>query len=64
MCDFPAAELLRMRRQVAISADASNDTTFVRNAMQFAKGVDDVRLAHEDLTGCQCWYEAVKKASA
>jgi hypothetical protein len=60
MCGFPAAELIRMRRQVADRANESQDPAFVSNCAGFVKGVDDLRLAHEDVDGCRCWYEALK----
>lgn len=61
MCDFPAKELIRMRRQVATQADKSADPAFVRKCCEFVKDTDELRLAHEDLTGCGCWYQAEKE---
>lgn len=63
-CNFPARELLRMRRQLARQADKSNDPVFVRNVMEFVKACDDLRLAHVELTDCGCWYDAVREAEA
>jgi len=50
-----------MRREVSKMADASNSVEEVRNAAAFVKAVDDLRFAHEDLTGCGCWYAAVNE---
>ncbi len=61
MCEFPAKELIRMRRQVSASADKSNDPAFVHKCCEFVRGTDELRLAHEDLTGCGCWYAALKE---
>ena len=59
-CDFPVAALKELRSQAAADADQSDDETFVRTACAFVLAVDRLRLAHEDLTGCKCWYEALK----
>jgi len=60
-CRFPAAELIRMRRQLAAQADRSNDVVFVRNAMEFVRATDDLRIAHFELEDCLCWQEAVER---
>ena len=60
MCDFPAVVLKEARRKAAEDADKSADETFVRSACGFILAVDRLRLAHEELTGCKCWYEAGK----
>lgn len=61
-CNFPAIELLRMRRELMTRADASTDPMFIRSVMQFAKATDDLRLAHFELTDCCCWLDAAKTA--
>jgi hypothetical protein len=61
-CNFPAVELLSMRRELVKQADASNDPMFVRNVAEFVKATDDLRLAHFELTDCCCWFEAAKVA--
>ena len=58
-CEFPAAQLLKLRREASADADQSDDETFVRTACAFVLAVDRLRLAHEDLTFCKCWYEVV-----
>ena len=63
MCNFPASELVRLRRQVAEQADLSADPAFVENSAAFVLGVDRLRIAHEELTDCNCWYKAVTDAS-
>ena len=59
-CTFPSAQLKELRSQAAADADQSDDETFVRTACAFVLAVDRLRLAHEDLTSCRCWYEALK----
>ena len=56
-CEFPAAQLVKMRREIAKQADMSSDPEFVSNCCNFVMAVDRLRLAHEDVNGCQCWYE-------
>jgi hypothetical protein len=60
MCNFPAAELQRMRRQMAWRAEMSNDPGFIEAAMRFVMGVDTLRLAHEEADECLCWYEVIR----
>jgi len=60
MCDFPAETLLRARRQICAQADNSRDPQVIQLAAQFVKGLDDMRLAHEELSGCGCWYSALR----
>lgn len=57
-CDFPAEQLKKMRRELAERADKSSDQGFVSNCCNFIMAVDRLRLAHEDVDGCQCWYAA------
>ena len=59
MCKFPASELLRMRRQLARQADESDDDAFILKVAEFIKGTDIARLAHAELTECNCWQRAV-----
>jgi hypothetical protein len=59
MCDFPAKVLLGLMHQVAKDLDASNNPAQLTYAAGYLKATGDLRLFHEDLTGCQCWYEAV-----
>lgn len=60
MCDFPAAMLYSQMRRVAHEADESHDPAKILYAAAYIKATNDLRLAHEDLTECQCWYEAIK----
>jgi hypothetical protein len=64
MCEFPSKALLKLSRHVAKQADASDDPGVLRSACEFIRTVQELRLLHEDLTQCQCWYEAVKEANA
>lgn len=59
-CDFPATQLIELRREISERADKSNDPYFVRSCCNFVLAVDLLRLAHEDVDGCQCWLEAVE----
>lgn len=61
-CNFPSADLVRLRRQVATMADTSTDDAFVRKCCQFVLAVDQLRLEHEE-TGCACWRAAVKEGA-
>jgi hypothetical protein len=60
MCNFPAKDLHRMRRQMAWRAEMSNDPGFIEAAMRFVMGVDTLRLAHEEADECLCWYEVIE----
>jgi hypothetical protein len=64
MCDFPAKALLMERRRVAQEADKTSDPGKVRLACEFVSAVDDARLAHEELTGCNCWQRALMEVEA
>jgi hypothetical protein len=55
-CEFPAKQLLKMRREAALSADKIGEDRLIRETMEFVLAIDQLRLAHEALTGCQCWY--------
>ena len=61
MCKFPAATLLKMMRKVALDADRMNDPGAVNAAAQYVKATNDLRFAHEEVTGCPCWHQAVKE---
>jgi len=63
MCEFPSALLLRLTHEAAALADASNDPAKITYAAGFIKAVSDLRLWHEDLTGCTCWYETIKQSN-
>lgn len=60
MCNFPAKELLAERKRIAALADTSDDPGFVSRASQFVLATDQLRMFHEDVTGCCCWYQAVR----
>lgn len=63
MCDFPSSQLLAEMRRVARAADDSRDQAQIGYAANYARLTGELRMAHEDVTGCQCWYEAVEHAS-
>lgn len=62
MCEFPAATLLKMKREVCDAADRSTNDTDVIHAANFSICVDNLRLAHEEMTGCLCWFDAVRNS--
>jgi len=62
MCTFPAKELHAEMRRIAQLADESHDAAQIAFACCFVKATNDLRLSHEDITGCNCWYEAVEAA--
>ncbi len=61
MCDFPAKVLLKIRRDVAVSADRTQDMETIRSQAAFVMAVDQLRIAHEELTNCRCWYEEIER---
>ena len=61
MCNFPARELLAEQRRVCREADASHDMKQIRTAAAYVQETMRLRLAHEELTGCECWLEARKE---
>jgi hypothetical protein len=63
MCEFQAEVLLKMKREAGRVADSARDQERATDAMRFCMQVDQLRLAHEDLTGCECWYAAVASES-
>lgn len=63
LCDFPAAQLLIYRRNLAHRADTMVDGPELRDAMASCLAIDHLRILHEGITGCQCWYEAIAEAA-
>ena len=61
MCDFPAKKLLDEQRRVCREADESHDMAKIHRAAQYVQGTYRLRICHEELTGCKCWYEAVEE---
>jgi len=61
MCTFPAKELLESLHDALSYAVDSNEPAKMTYAMGFIKAIDDVRMFHEDLTGCECWYQAIEE---
>lgn len=60
MCNFPALLLISEMRKIAREADKTNDPARILYAAAYVKATNDLRLAHEDLSECQCWYDALK----
>ena len=52
-------QLIQFQRQVCANADKTRDMARIRQAAEFVRATNALRLAHEDLTRCPCWYEAV-----
>lgn len=60
LCSFPAKELLAYRRELSTTADKLNSNgQTLRDVMRCVMAIDTLRLAHEDILGCQCWAQAV-----
>ena len=57
-CEFPAALLRAEKRKMARLADETNDPEQMQRCCQFCMRVDQLRLSHEEITGCGCWYKA------
>lgn len=60
-CPFPARQLLAVRREMARKADTSKDPAVKRLCSEMVLHIEQLRLAHYDLTGCDCWYEAIRQ---
>jgi hypothetical protein len=61
-CEFPSKQLHAERWKAIHIASSTRDHEVVDRAMKVVLAIDNLRLAHEDLTDCQCWYSAVKEA--
>lgn len=59
-CSFPAKEIVELRREMVAEADKTEDQAKIRAAMEFCLASDRLRFAHEDFSGCKCWYAAVQ----
>lgn len=53
MCNFKAKDLLELRRYIVHAPIGSEAIA------QIVKIIDDVRLAHQEATGCMCWQDAI-----
>jgi hypothetical protein len=60
-CSFPAEALIREMRRVCAIADATDDIASIGAAARYVHDTNLLRHDHEDVMGCQCWYEAVKR---
>lgn len=54
MCNFKAAELLNLRRDIA-----KNTSLNYSDVCHVIRLIDDARWRHAETTGCRCWEEAV-----
>lgn len=60
LCSFPAAQLLKYRRELSILAEGMDpESQQLHDAMGSCLAIDQLRILHEGITGCQCWYEAI-----
>lgn len=59
MCKFKAKEMLQLRREIVTSTCLGDGAKSL-----IVKIIDDARRAHEEATGCQCWYEALREMKA
>jgi hypothetical protein len=48
MCDFPARQLLRLRRDLPINLPLDS-------ALPLISQIDAMRWSHEERTKCKCW---------
>ena len=55
VCDFPSAALLAFRRRIAIQADRESDPNRMRDIMNAVLKIDQLRMLHEDIDGCNCF---------
>ena len=60
ICDFPSAELIVYRRRLVDAADRTVDPRRTREIMESVLKIDQLRILHEAIDGCGCWYEAAK----
>jgi len=59
-CSFPAEQLLKYRRELVKTADRlPPESQELRDVMASALSIDHLRILHECITGCQCWYDAI-----
>jgi hypothetical protein len=59
-CSFPAAQLLEYRRMLVKLADKLDpESQELRDIMASALAIDQLRILHEGITTCQCWYTAL-----
>ena len=58
-CDFPSANLLAFRRRIVNQADRETDPIRQRDIMNAVLKIDQLRILHEDIDGCNCWITLV-----
>lgn len=59
VCDFPSAELLAYRKRIVYQADRETDPGRQRDIMNAVLKIDQLRILHEDIDGCNCFVRAV-----
>jgi hypothetical protein len=66
MCEFPAAELAAYSRRLAREADQIPEERVgdIRLRTQAVLAIQQLRLAHEDIDECLCWYRAIGQHEA
>lgn len=55
-CNFKAEILLELRRSVA-----SNPTLTFSEIGHILRIIDDARWTHAEVSGCNCWQEAIER---
>lgn len=63
-CTFPSKELVAESRRMGKLADSTNELQVSVNCAEFCQRVMQLRILHEEITGCGCWYRAVNEANA
>lgn len=59
MCDFPAKELLAYRRSLVALVQSSQSAVKIHAIGTTITLIDKLRREHEEIDGCQCWYDAL-----
>jgi hypothetical protein len=60
MCDFPAAQYLESVRTLMRYADKYHE--YPEEYLMVVIQITRLRLRHQQLTNCKCWYKAVEDA--
>jgi hypothetical protein len=54
-CDFPSSALLSYRQRLVNQADRETDPNRQRDIMNAVLKINQLRILHEDIDGCNCW---------
>jgi hypothetical protein len=61
-CTFHASRWLAVRREIAKLADESKDNSLIAECAKMCLAIENMRLDHEEVTLCKCWYMAIAEA--